>query len=213
MEATFYKRDNYAAVKGAFNSAWPNLHLELHHPGPWLDHEGRDEFDDDAEFAPSTSEGDVVLWLTDKTISGTALKLLSERFAGQAFILRDYVSVEEEETLEYCNDPFKLPLNEFNYGEFKRRFSERWSNLSIELYDRSPDPGGLGQSAAQFPDDFDMGSLGNAGDPLHDYIFISDWGISLKRGCVGAAIRNNKLGTYCEGNCRYKRLKAFQSAD
>jgi|GEM_PF-6297878 len=212
-EATFYKHDNYAALKHTFNSAWPNLLLELHHLGNRLDKEGRDDFDEDAIFADVNGPNDIVLSLTNQTLAGEAIQILSKTFNGQAFILREYASVEEEETLEYCNDPFTLPLDRFTYGDFKRRFTERWTNLSIELYDTSPDAGGLSQNSRELADTFNMSTLKIVGDPLHDYMFISDWGTSLKRGCIAAAIKNNKLGIYCEGNWRFQRLRKFQAAE
>jgi hypothetical protein len=181
-----------------------------------LDHkywkESRDVFDDDQTFFDTIGPDDVVLWLTDQSIAETANKLFSDRFNCAAFILRNGLSVEDPETLEYCNDPFMLPLNKFTYGEFKRLFSQRWPNLSIELYDVSPDHGGLWRGAKELDNDLDMSSFSEVGYPLHDYIYIYEWADSLKRlGNLAAMIKNVKLGVDCDGNWRNLRLNAFQA--
>ena len=210
----FYKHDNYETLRRKFNGAWTNLHLELHDRGPKLDHEDRDEFADDATFADANTPNEVVFTLTDETIAETAVRLLEENCGGKVWILRDSFSVEAGETLEYCNNPFRLPLNVFSYGEFKRRFAERWTNLSIELYDASPNAGGLGQNSRELADDFEMKNLKNADSAyLHEYVYISTWSDALKNVQIAAAIKNNRLGIYCERNWIYKRLKEFQAAE
>jgi hypothetical protein len=210
----FYTHDSYATLRHTFNSAWTNLSLELHHSSAKLQHEGYDEFDIDATFGDPNTPNEIAFTLSDETIVQTAMQLFSEHFGGEAVILRDGSSVENKESLGYCNNPFKLPLNEFTYGEFKRRFSERWTNLSIEFYDTSPHAGGLHRGGRELADDFDMKTLKHADKAfLHDYIYISTWGEKLVYIRVDAAIKNNKFGVYCEGNLRNAKLKEFNEVD
>ena len=198
-------------VQTKFNAKWPNLNLELHHCSSKLDKEGFDEFDHETTLCDLNSVREVALTLSNETIAATAMRLFGQSYGGRAFILRDRLSVEEKESLAYCNSPFRLPLNEFSYREFKRRFTHRWPNLSIELYDTTPNQGGLGAGLNELAEDFEMKTLSKVGDALHDYIFISDWGNSLKRGNLAAEIKNKRLGISCERNEIFKRLKDFHA--
>lgn len=214
MEPTFYRHDNYPMLRLKFSAAWPNLALEMHHTSAKLDKEGWDEFDSDAAFASPDSPNQAVFTLSKETIVRDAARLFSENFGGTAFILRDGVSVEEQETLEYCNDPFRLPLNEFSYAEFKRRFTGRWTNLSIELFDTAPHNGGLWRNSRELAEDFEMRNLRNADRAyLHDYLYISTWGGLLKNVHVAAMIKNNRLGIYAEDNLTNLKLKDFQALE
>ena len=212
-KATFYKHDNYATMKQTFRAAWPNLRLELHERGAAFYKDGVAEFNDDKTFFAADVPNDVVMALTDQTLAGAALELFAARFKCEPVILCETYEVEVERTLDHLNTQFKLPLNVFIYGEFKRRFSEHWTNLSIELYDASPGHGGLGRGARELAVDFDMSSLADVGYPLHDYISVAAWGESLKGGSLSAAIKNEKLGIYCQGNWIIQRLPEFQWAE
>lgn len=210
----FYKNDNYSALRYTFNTAWPNLELELHHNSSKFDKEGYDELESDANLADPNSPNRAVFTLTDETLAGAAEKLFEGNFGVRAVILRDGLSIESRESLAYCNNPFRLPLNAYTYGEFKRRFTEHWSNLSIELYDTSPHDGGLWRNERELADDFEMKNLKKADKAfLHDYIYISDWGKMLKNVQVAAAIKNKTLGIYAEGNFKDERLKDFQALE
>ncbi|MFT3745508.1 MAG: hypothetical protein QM785_14600 [Pyrinomonadaceae bacterium] len=209
--AVFCKHDNYATLCAEVTAAWPNLTLELNHISPQFYHEGRDEFDYETVFFDASEPNGVVITLDDDTISEIACRLFEEQFGGRCYILRDGLSVEGDETLEYCNDPFRLPLNKFKYGEFKKLFSERWTNLTIQMFDVSPYHGVLTSGYKELADNFDMATQNACGDPLHDYIFISDWGATLKRSNLGATIINNSLGTACTGNDRNERLKNYNN--
>ncbi len=211
-KAIFYKNCTYAELCRTLSAAWPSLELELHHEGPKLDKEGWDYFDYDAILGDSTQPNDVAFWLTDETYAETAVRLFSDQYGGRAYINRGGYSVETRETIEYCNDPFMLPMNKYSYGEFKRLAVERWPNLTIELYDVSPYHGVLTSGYPELPADFDMTTLTAVGDPLHDYIYICDWRDSLKRGKIGASIKNNRLGTLCSGNEVNQRLKDYEAA-
>ena len=212
-QATFYKHDNYATMKQTFRAAWPNLRLELHERGAAFYKDGVAEFGDNKTFFAADVPNDVVMALTDQTLAGAALELFAARFKCEPVILCEGYEVEVERTLDHLNTPFKLPLNVFSYGDFKRRFSEHWTNLSIELYDSSPGHGGLGRGAKELAVDFDMSSLTDVGYPLHDYISVATWGESLKGGSLSAAIKNEKLGIYCQGNWIIQRLPEFQWAE
>lgn len=210
----FYTHDSYATLRHKFNAAWTNLELELHHWSAILQHEGRDEFDVDATFGDPHSPNEIAFALTDETTGRAAATLFSEQFGGEANILRDGGSIEDDEPLAYCNNPFRLPLNEFTYGEFKRRFSNRWTNLSVKLYDVAPRTGGLWRGDRELADDFEMGNLKHADKAfLHDYTYISTWGELLVYVRIAAAIRNDKFGVECEGNLRNTRLKKFNEAE
>jgi hypothetical protein len=211
-KATFHKHDNYATMKQTFRAAWPNLRLELHERGAAFYKDGFAEFNDDKTFFAADVPNDVVMALTDQTLAGAALELFAARFKCEPIILCEGYEVEVERTLDHLNTPFMLPLNVFKYREFKRRFSEHWTNLSIELYDASPGHGGLGRGAKELALDFDMSSLADVGYPLHDYIAVATWGASLKDGPLSAAIKNEKLGIYCDGDWLGQRLPAFQWA-
>lgn len=210
-KADFCKHDNYAILCAKLAAAWPNLTLEMNHISPRFYHEGRDEFDLETTFFDASEPNDIVITLDDNTISGTATRMFEELFGGRCYILRNGLSVESNETLEYGNDPFMLPLNKFIYGEFKKRFAERWPNLTIQMFDVSPYHGVLTSGYKELADDFDMATQKACGDPLHDYIFISDWGSTLKRSNLGAAIINNALGKICTGNDRNERLKNYNN--
>ena len=128
--------------------------------------------------------------------------------------MRDGISIEDKESLGYCNDPFKLPINKFTYGEFKRRFTERWTNLSIELYKNPPHEVGEPQKSDELADDFDMKTLKNAEKAfLRDYVYISDWSDKLVFIRIAASIKNDKFGIYSQGNYRSIRLKEFNEAE
>ena len=210
----FYTHDGYAMLRHKFNSAWKNLSLELHHSSAKLQHEGYDEFDSDATFGDANSPNKIAFALTDETIVREAERLFSDYFGGEAIILRDGLSPENKESLGYCNNQFKLLLNEFAYGEFKRRFSEHWTNLSIELYTNPPHEVGEPQKSDELADDFDMKTLKNAEKAfLHDYVYISDWSDKLVFIRIAASIKNDKFGIYSQGNYRRIRLKEFNEAE
>ncbi|HBB95109.1 MAG TPA: hypothetical protein DC054_06935 [Blastocatellia bacterium] len=211
-KAAFSRHDNYATMKQTFRAAWPNLRLELHERGAAFYKDGFAEFNDDKTFFAADVPNDVVMALTDQTLAGAALELFAARFKCEPVILCEGYEVEVERTLDHLNTQFKLPLNVFEYGDFKRRFSEHWTNLSIELYDASPEHGGLGRGAKELAADFDMSGLTDVGYPLHDYISIATWGESLKGGPLSAAIKNERLGIYCQGNWIIQRLPTFQWA-
>lgn len=211
-QATFYKHDNYGTLKQTFKTAWPNLRLVLNEDGPAFYKNGFDEFSDDKTFFAADVPNDVVMALTDQTFVGAALDLFAAGFKCEPMILCEGYDAEIERTLDHWNIPFKLPLNVYKYGDFKRRFSGHWTNLSIELYDASPAHGGLQRGTRELAADFDMSSLTDVGYPLHDYILVATWGESLKRGPLSAAIKNEKLGIYCQGDWLGRRLPAFQWA-
>lgn len=209
MEITFYKHENYAAVRQKFESAWTNLTLELHHNSGKFDKEGYDELEIELNFVNPDIPQEAFT-LTDETAAEKAETLFEQEFGGHALILRDYISVERRESLAYCNNPFRLPLNKYTYGEFKRRFTERWTNLAIELYDTAPHEGGLWANSRELKDDFEMANLKNADKAyLHDYAYISDWGRTLKDVRVAAMFRNDALNIYCEDNLKNLRLRDF----
>ena len=210
----FYKHDNYATLRHTFNASWTNLDLELHHISDKFYHEGYDEIEGDWSLKNAGGINELVFALTDETTANEAETLFEKHFGVRARILREDLSVEGHETLAYCNNPFRLPLNVYTYSEFKRRFTERWTNLGIELYDTAPHEGGLWTNSKEFADNFEMKNLKNADQAyLHDYIYISDWGNLLKNVQVAAAIRNDKINVYCEGNLRNERLKDFQGLE
>ena len=210
----FYTHESYPMLRHKFNSAWTNLVLELHHSSAKFQHEGYDEFDSDTTFGDSGKPNEIAFTLNDETTARTAMQLFSKTYGGEAYILRDGgVSIEDKESLFYCNNPFRLPLNEFTYGEFKRRFTNQWTNLSIKLYDVAPRTGGLWRGDKELADDFEMSNLKNADSAfLHDYLYISTWGERLVYVRIAAAIKNDKFGIDCEGNLRNTVLKKFNEA-
>jgi len=210
----FYTHDSYAILRRKFNSSWTNLQLELHHRSAKFQHEGYDEFDSDATFGDPNIPNKIAFTLTGETIVRTAAELFSEHFGGETYILRDGTSSENLETLRYCNNPFRLPLDEYTYGEFKRRFSERWTNLSIELYTNSPHKVGEPQTSGELADVFDMKTLKNAEKAfLGDYVYISDWSDKLAFIRIAARIKNEKCGICSVGNYARIKLKEFNEAD
>jgi hypothetical protein len=58
-----------------------------------------------------------------------------------------------------------------------------------------------------------MSSLTDVGYPLHDYISVAARGESLKSGPLSAAIKNEKLGIYCQGKWVVQSLPEFQWAE
>ena len=191
-KVAFYKHDNYATISVNFGKAWPNLTLELNHASDKFYHEGYDEIEYETQFFDVLEPNAVFLSLNDETISDTAIRLFEEASGGRCYILRDGLSIERNESLEYCNEPFMLPLNKYTYGDFKRKFTERWPNLTIEMFDVSPYHGVLTSGYQELADDFDMSTQKASGDALHDYIFISDWGATLKQSNLGAAIKKTQ---------------------
>ncbi len=212
MKAVFYRHDKYFVLCAKFQAAWPTLRMELHHPGIKLDKEGWDEFEENTIEPDLTTPNTPLFALNDDDTAAEAQRLFSQHYGAQAYILRNGPSVPERETLADCNNPFTLPLNQFSYGEFKRRFSERWPNLSIQLYNSSPYPGGLGQNKSnqELGDDFDMKTLKNTERTfLHDYLYISDWGTLLGKTDLFATIKPSKPEIAWDRNSIYKRLRDF----
>ena len=213
METIFYTHDKYSDLRRKFNSAWTNLYLEINHDSPKFQHEGYDGFDSDATVGDLDKPYEIAFTLTDATTARMAVQLFSETYRGKVYILREGFSVEDNESLAYCNNPFRLPLNFYGYGEFKRRFTARWTNLSIKLYDVAPREGGLWRGERELANDFEMSNLPNAGSAfLHDYVFISTWGKRLAEVRIAAAIRNEKFDIECERNLRNTQLKKFNEA-
>lgn len=206
MQASFYNTDTYAIAKQRFNDAWPNLFLEVHHASRKYWHEGRDEKEEDTQMTATIDPAVPVFTLTDETLAGNAIHLFATHFSGEALVLHLGVSVERNETLSYGNDPFILPLNKFTYREYKRRFTERWPNLSIHLYNTKQQYTELGLNLVI------KGKKGLC-TAINDYTFIFDWRHTLSHIDLSAAIKNNRLGISWDGDMRPLRLKEFEALD
>ena len=214
MRVDFYRHDNYATLERRLKSGWANLSLELNHASAKFQHEGWDIMDAEDTFGDLTKPNEIAFALDDETTAGEASRLFSEFSGGTAYVVRDQYPVESPETLAYCNNPFRLPLDEFTYGEFKRRFSERWTNLSVELYKNPPHIVGAPHGSGELAEDFEMKNLKHADKAfLHDYIFISTWSDKLVYIRIAAAIKNNRFGIYSEKNYRRMMLKEFNEAE
>lgn len=101
----FYRHETYAELRRKFKAAWTNLDLELHRD--WsavFQHEGRDEFENDASFGEPRCANEFAFALTDETTVKKARQMLSETYGGATDILRDRRTVEDDGTLANCND-------------------------------------------------------------------------------------------------------------
>ena len=96
-----------------------------------------------------------------------------------------------------------LPINQFTYNEYKRRFNQQWPNLSISLFDKK-------NKYMELPGELVMNYPTNNAYSLHNYIFLIDWLSSISSIGLYASIRNIKLGIACDGDLRGKRIKELQ---
>ena len=204
MQILFYPTDTYATAKHKFNNAWPNLSLEVNYATAKYWHEGWDEFEEDTPMIDKTDPAIPVFSLTEEMLAGEVIQLFSTHFSGEAMLVRTGVSVEMNETLAYSNDPFILPINKIIYSDYQRRFTGRWTNLSVHLYN----------TANKYMElEAHVLLQGRKGVPtaLNDYTFISEWRHTLSRIHLCAAIQNNQLNISWEGDMRPLRIKEFQA--
>lgn len=248
MEAAFYKHDSYIEMRRKFTNAWTNLRLELHEQSLRFYKEGYDEFEDDRRFfSIETTENELLFTLTGETVKADARRMFAEHYsyrgkpgdwvtASIGGNFPDEVSYPAEtNTLDECNNPFYLPLNKYVYAEFKRRFSEKWMNLSVEVYPSELPAGEMPIGAAELPDDFEMTNLTRvnrlvtsdyferdgerdvveklANDSvLRDGTYPADFETSLNKSGIFVRFKNEKLGVYWERKLNYSQLKDFQAA-
>jgi hypothetical protein len=247
METTFYKHDSYLTIRRKFTGAWTNLRLELHSQSEQFWKEGDDEFDDDTRFFPSHIADEPLFTLTSETTKATARRLFSDYFGNQglngnyieAFVYGNFAGevayTSENATLGECNNPFILQLNRFPYGEFKQKFAEHWTNLSIEIYQSEMQNGELSTDAAELPEDFEMKNFTRINrlvinefyecdgvrysvekraneSALYDELYLSSFENSLKNSGIAVRIKNERLGIYWSQNLKQAKLQDFQNA-
>lgn len=248
MEVEFYKQDSYLEMRRKFTGAWVNLRLELHEQSPRFYKEGADEFETDKRFFSPEIADEPLFTLTGDTIKAAARKLLAQHYSYrakpgewvEAAIYGNFLDVvsypPETETLDECNEGFYLPLNKYVYGEFKRRFTERWTNLSVEVYPSELPAGEMPVGTAELADDFEMTKLTRVNrlaardyyerdgerdvveklaneSVLRDAACLAGFENSLRNSGIFVRIKNKKLGVYWERKLNLDQLKNFQAAE
>jgi len=249
MEAKFYKHDSYLEIRRKFTGAWENLRLEIHRQSLRFHKEGDDEFETNARFYPLETENELLFTLYGKTTKAAAQNLFADfyceknsppRTSSEACIYGNFpdkvYNPPETGTLDECNNPFYLPLNKYIYADFKRRFTERWTNLSVEVYPSDFQAGEMPPDAVELADVFEMTNLTCVNRLVrHDYyerngfrdvieklanesilrddIYLADFETSLRNSGIFVRVKNKRFGIYWERSLNCDRLKDFQTAE
>ena len=236
-------------MRRKFTGAWANLRLELHELSLRFYKEGDDEFEKDTRFfLVESTENELLFTLTGETVKSDARRSFAESYsyrgkpgdwvtASIGGNFPDVVSYPTEtDTLDECNHPFYLPLNKYVYAEFKRRFTERWTNLRVEVYPSELPAGEMPPDAVELADDFEMTNLTRVNrlitsdyferDGVRDVVeklannsvlrnetYPADFEISLNGSGIFVRFKNEKLGVYWERKLNYPQLKDFQAAE
>lgn len=243
MEIHFCRQDSYRMMRQKFTAAWPNLRLELHRQTNFLWKEGHDEIDDDERFFPPHAPDATLFTLSGGTTLAVAQRLFADYYheGGAPSVNIEpsiYGNARHEitypfggATLDENNAPFVLRLNQWPYAEFKRRFTERWTNLSIEIFQITAP----GDEQQELPDDFEMNTLTRVNrlvqyhiyerdgvrsavekvvneEVLRDEVYLAALANSLQRSGIVFNIRNNRLGIEWSPTLKQHRLREFQEA-
>jgi hypothetical protein len=239
----FNRHDTYRQIQRKFTDAWPNLRVEIHIADVYYHKEGRNEVDYDQVFMVE-GQPDRPFALTDETMVGAAKDMITQNLGANRYSLATEIFCNRTDiwiypnnkiTLADANDPFFLHPKECTHAEFQRRFTEHWTNLSIEFFRLEISESGEPKLIELAPD-FELKNLTGTGihglwrgseifrngvhdvaqvvteNYLHDHLYISDYKNILEKNGVTIQVKNTRLGIYWNKISSPHTLIDFQNA-